>query len=67
MTLYRIYVPSMILSVLLTLAALVTLLPVFGLLSAALYPPVSTLWLLGLAGMNCMIRAEYKRKVLGTG
>jgi hypothetical protein len=65
MTLYRVYVPSMILSVLLSLAALVTLLPVFGLIKTPLYPPVSTLWLLGLAGINCMIRAEYKRKVLG--
>lgn len=65
MSLYRIYVPSMILSVILTLAALVTLLPVFGLWNVTLYPPISTLVLLGLACMNCMIRAEIKRKTLG--
>jgi len=65
MPLYRIYVPAMILSVILPLAALVTLLPVFGLVKATLYPPVSTLVLLGLACMNCMIRAEIKRKTLG--
>lgn len=64
MALYRIYVPSMILSVLLTLAALVSLLPIFG-VKVMLYTPVSTLVLLGLACMNCMIRAEIKRKALG--
>lgn len=64
MSLYRIYMPSMILSVLLTLAALVTLLPLFG-VQVMFYTPVSTLLLLGLACLNCMIRAEIKRKALG--
>ena len=65
MTLYRIYIPSMILTIVLTLAAVVTLLPMFGITSLVTYPPVSTLVLLGLACANCMIRAEMKRKTLG--
>lgn len=61
----RYYIFSMILSVILTLAALITLLPVFGIIQTALYPPVSTVALLGLVWINCMIRAEMKRKQFG--
>lgn len=59
------YIFSMILSVILTLAALATLLPVFGILKSVLYAPVSTVALLGLIWINCMIRAEMKRRRFG--
>ncbi len=59
---YRFYALSMILTFILTIAAVVTLLPIFGIIHGTLYTPVSTLILLGLAWINCMIRAELKRK-----
>jgi hypothetical protein len=61
----RFYIASLILSAILTLTALVTLLPAFGILDASLYAPVSTVALLGLVWINCMIRAEMKRKQFG--
>ncbi len=62
MSFYRFYVPSMILSFILTIGALITLLPVFGIIHVTLFTPVSTLLLLGLTWINCMVRAELKRK-----
>jgi len=58
------YIASMILSFILTIAALITLVPVFG-VHWMLLTPVSTLLLLGLACLNCMIRAEVKRNRFG--
>ena len=65
MKFYRFYSASMVLSFILTLGALVTLLPMIGVLRINLIPPVSTLVLLGLACINCLIRADLKRKQFG--
>ncbi len=58
------YISSMVLSFLLTIAALITLLPIFG-IHWMLLTPISTLILLGLVYLNCMIRAEVKRNRFG--
>lgn len=59
------YIASILLSVILSLAALATLLPALGILNATLFAPVSTLALLSLVWINCMIRAELKRRQFG--
>lgn len=65
MSFYRFYMPSMLLSVILSILALVTLLPAVGLMRVTLFAPVSTVVLLGMTWVNCMIRAELKRKQRG--
>lgn len=61
----RFYIASMLLSVVLSAAALITLLPAVGINAWTLYTPVSTLTLLSLVWINCMVRAELKRKAYG--
>lgn len=61
----RFYFASMLLSFVLSAGALFTLLPAVGLTELKLYAPVSTLSLLSLVWINCMVRAELKRKAYG--
>jgi hypothetical protein len=52
------YVPSLILTITLTLMAALSLLPLFGLSEIRTFAPLSTILLLALAGANCIFRAE---------
>lgn len=52
------YVPSLILTVTLTLLAVLSLLPLFGVSTIRTFAPLSTILLLALAGANCVFRAE---------
>ena len=52
------YVPSLILTIILTLMAALSLLPLFGLATIRTYAPLSTIILLALACANCVVRAE---------
>lgn len=57
------YMPSYILSIVLTLLAVLTLLPLFGLSEVRTFAPLSTLGLVILTAINCTFRAEVlKRK-----
>jgi predicted ABC-type exoprotein transport system permease subunit len=57
------YLPSYLLSIVLTLLAVLTLLPLFGLSEIRTFAPLSTIGLLLLTAVNCTIRAEVlKRK-----
>ena len=54
----RLYIPSLLLSIVLTLAALLTLPTAFGLTSFNLYTPWSTVGLLALTALNCTVRSR---------
>lgn len=58
------YYLSLGLTVILTLLAAASLLPLFGLLELRTFAPLSTLGLLLLAGINCAYRAEVIKKRL---
>lgn len=64
------YIPSLVATVLLTVLGLMTLLPmpaskpnVLGYFAMCSWSPFSTLILLGLAGLNCIVRAQRKQRV----
>jgi hypothetical protein len=54
----QLYFPSLLVSILLTLAAVITLPSALGILSARMLTPWSTLVLLGVTCLNCILRAE---------
>lgn len=52
------YLPSYIFSIVLTLLAVLSLLPLFGISEIRTFAPLSTIGLLLLTAVNCTIRAE---------
>jgi len=56
------YIASLVLTIALTLLAVFTLLPLFGVISLRTFAPLSTLLLVGLTALNCTLRAQRLRK-----